>query len=105
MISTIQWLHVLNCVLQIHTLIHILHLSLIFVSAFDGMKYAITCGKTQAQLLAEISKEVGESADYLDTNRASVQKKDVFDDFTQEERNQMFGVAPATVWEKCTRLL
>ena len=72
---------------------------LIFVSAFDGMKYAITCGKTQAQLLAEISKEVGESADYLDTNRAYRTEKDVFDDFTQEERNQMFGVAPATVWE------
>jgi len=74
-------------------------LALIFVSAFDGMKYAITCGKTQAQLLAEISKEVGESADYLNTNRAYRTEKDVFDDFTQEERNQMFGVAPATVWE------
>ena len=74
-------------------------LALIFVSAFDGMKYAITCCKTQAQLLAEISKEVGESADYLDTNRAYRTEKDVFDDFTQEERNQMFGVAPATVWE------
>ena len=74
-------------------------LALIFVSALDGMKYAITCGKTQAQLLAEISKEVGESADYLDTNRAYRTEKDVFDDFTQEERNQMFGVAPATVWE------
>ena len=74
-------------------------LALIFVSAFDGMKYAITCGNTQAQLLAEISKEVGESADYLDTNRAYRTEKDVFDDFTQEERNQMFGVAPATVWE------
>ena len=74
-------------------------LALIFVSAFDGMKYAITGGKTQAQLLAEISKEVGESADYLDTNRAYRTEKDVFDDFTQEERNQMFGVAPATVWE------
>ena len=74
-------------------------LALIFLSTFDGMKYAITCGKTQAQLLAEISKEVGESADYLDTNRAYRTEKDVFDDFTQEERNQMFGVAPATVWE------
>ena len=74
-------------------------IALIFLSAFDGMKYAITCGKTQAQLLAEISKEVGESADYLDTNRAYRTEKDVFDDFTQEERNQMFGIAPATVWE------
>lgn len=74
-------------------------LALIFISAFDGMKYAITSGKTQAQLEAELSKEVGEISDYLATNRAYRTEKDVFDDFTQEERNQMFGVAPATVWE------
>ena len=74
-------------------------LALIFISAFDGMKYAINSGKTQAQLVAELSKEVGEPADYLDTNRAYRSEKDVFEDFTQEERNQMFGVAPATVWE------
>ena len=53
MISTIQWLHVFelrspNPYTNTYTA-----LSLIFVSAFDGMKYAITCGKTQAQLLAE----------------------------------------------------
>ena len=48
---------------------------------------------------AELSKEVGETSDYLATNRAYRTEKDVFDDFTQEERNQMFGVAPATVWE------
>lgn len=74
-------------------------LALIFISAFDGMKYAITSGKTQAQLEAELSKEVGETSDYLAINRAYRTEKDVFDDFTQEERNQMFGVAPATVWE------
>ena len=74
-------------------------LALIFISAFDGMEYAITSGKTQAQLEAELSKEVGETSDYLATNRAYRTEKDVFDDFTQEERNQMFGVAPATVWE------
>ena len=74
-------------------------LALIFISAFDGMKYAITSGKTQAQLEAELSKDVGEPADYLATNRAYRSEKDVFEDFTQEERNQMFGIAPATVWE------
>ena len=36
--------------------IHILHWHLIFISAFDGMKYTITSGKTQAQLEAELSK-------------------------------------------------
>ncbi len=74
-------------------------LALIFISAFDGMKYAITSGKTQAQLEAELSKEAGQEADYLPKERAFRSEKDVFEDYTQEERNQMFGVAPATVWE------
>lgn len=74
-------------------------LALIFISAFDGMKYAITSGKTQAQLEAELSKEAGQDADYLPKERAFRSEKDVFEDYTQEERNQMFGVAPATVWE------
>ena len=61
----------MNCVLQILTLIHYTALALIFISAFDGMKYAITSGKTQAQLEAELSKEVGEPSElsYF-TNRA-----------------------------------
>ena len=63
------------------------------------MKYAITSGKTQAQLEAELSKEAGQDADYLPKERAFRSEKDVFEDYTQEERNQMFGVAPATVWE------
>ena len=63
------------------------------------MKYAITSGKTQAELEAELSKEAGQDADYLQKERAFRSEKDVFEDFTQEERNQMFGVAPATVWE------
>lgn len=42
--------------------------------------------KHKHKLEAELSKEVGESADYLATNRAYRTEKDVFDDFTQEER-------------------
>ena len=54
--------------------------------------------KTQAQLEAEISKEVKVKHLIILIQIAhTVHEKDVFDDFTQEERNQMFGVAPATV--------
>ncbi|MCF0156269.1 MAG: glutamine synthetase [Veillonella sp.] len=74
-------------------------LALIYLAAWDGMKYAITSGKTQAQLVAELSKEPGEKADYLEEGRAYRAEDDVFEDYTQEERDQRFGVPPATVWE------
>ena len=74
-------------------------LALIYLAAWDGMKYAITSGKTQAELVAELSKKPGEHADYLVDNRAYRAEDDVFEDYTQEERDAMFSVPPATVWE------
>lgn len=74
-------------------------LALIYLAAWDGMKYAITSGKTQAELVAELSKKPGEHADYLENDRAYRAEDDVFEDYTQEERDAMFSVPPATVWE------
>lgn len=74
-------------------------LALIYLAAWDGMKYAITSGKTQAELVAELSKKPGEHTDYLEDDRAYRAEDDVFEDYTQEERDAMFSVPPATVWE------
>lgn len=74
-------------------------LALIFLAALDGIKYAVKSGKSQEELEAEISKKVGESSAYLETDRAYRTEQNVFEDFTKEERDAMFGVAPATVWE------
>ena len=74
-------------------------LALIYLSAFDGMKYVITSGKAPEEILAELSKKEGEAADYLEASREYRSEVDVFDDFTAEERDRKFGKAPATVWE------
>lgn len=74
-------------------------LALIFLAAFDGMKYVLENGKTQPEVLAELSKEVGDDADYLEKDRAYRSEHDVFEDYTPEERNERFGTPPATVWE------
>lgn len=74
-------------------------LALFYLAALDGIRYALTGGKTTAELLAELSKNVGDDADYLEKNRAYRSEVDVFENFTEEERNVMFGKAPATVWE------
>ena len=77
-------------------------LAAIYTSIFDGVKYAVN--KTTDELLAEISKDVGEEYGYLETDRAYRAEDDVFEDYTEEERNQRFGVHPATVWENFSNL-
>ncbi|ERT61713.1 glutamine synthetase catalytic domain protein [Megasphaera vaginalis (ex Srinivasan et al. 2021)] len=74
-------------------------IALFYLAALDGIRYALTQGKTPAALLAELSKKVGDDADYLEKDRAYRSEVDVFENFTEEERNTMFGKAPATVWE------
>lgn len=71
----------------------------LYLTALDGIRYAVESGKSPAELLAELSKKPKDSADYLETGRAYRCEENVFEDFTQEERDHMFGKPPATVWE------
>ncbi|EHK2356927.1 MAG: glutamine synthetase [Clostridium perfringens] len=70
-----------------------------YMAMLDGIKYALENDKTEDDLLAELSKKPGEEADYLEKSRAYRSEKDVFEDFTDSQRNEYFGVAPATVFE------
>lgn len=74
-------------------------LSCLYLTALDGIRYAVTSGKEPEELLAELSKKAGEKADYLEKDRAYRCEGNMFDDFTEEERNAAFGRPPATVWE------
>lgn len=65
----------------------------------DGMKYAILNDKSQEDLLREISKEYGEEFGYLEKNRCYRSELDVFDDYSEEERNKLFGTPPYTVYD------
>lgn len=68
-----------------------------YLAMLDGIKYA--AGRTEKELSAEINKKYGDKAGYLEQNREYISEKDIFDDYTQEEREKLFGKAPATVWE------
>lgn len=70
-----------------------------YMAMLDGIKYALENNKTEVDLLAELSKKPGEEADYLEKSRAYRSEEDVFEDFTDSQRNEYFGVAPATVFE------
>lgn len=72
-------------------------LAAIYSAVLDGIKAAVT--HTTAELLAEISKDAGQEGFYLEKARAYRSENDVFEDYTDEERDRLFGAPPATVWE------
>jgi len=77
-------------------------LAAIYSAVLDGVKVAVT--KTTAELLAELSKDAGTEGFYLEKDRAYRSEEDVFEDYTEEERNHLFGAPPATVWENMENL-
>jgi glutamine synthetase len=77
-------------------------LSTLYMAMMDGIQYAITNGRNEDELLAELSKKPGEEACYLEKDRAYRTEEDVFEDFTSEERESYFSKAPATVYENLT---
>ena len=59
----------------------------------------LSAKKTPDELLASLSKKWGEPDFYLEKDREYRSEREVFEEFTEEERNRLFGKAPATVWE------
>ncbi|HCB93745.1 MAG TPA: glutamine synthetase [Selenomonas sp.] len=72
-------------------------LAAIYSAVLDGIKAAV--GHSTEELLAELSKKAGEEGFYLEKDRAYRSEEDVFEDYSEEERNRLFGAPPSTVWE------
>ncbi len=70
-----------------------------YLMMLDGIEEVAKSGLDSKALEAEFSKPAGEEKFYLDKNRLFRSEQDVFDDYTEEERNRLFGKPPATVWE------
>ncbi len=73
-----------------------------YSAILDGIKMAVN--HTTGELLAELSKEAGQTGFYLERDRAYRSERDVFEDYTQAERDKLFGKPPATVWENMEAL-
>jgi len=71
----------------------------LYIAMVDGIEYAVKNNKSEEDLLKELSKKKGESADYFDKDREYRSEIDVFECYSDEEREDLFGKAPATVYE------
>lgn len=76
----------------------------IYQSMLDGIKNIVLANKSNEALLKEFSKAAGEEGFYVEKDRAYRSEKNVFEHYTEEERNKMFGTPPATVWENIKNL-
>lgn len=70
-----------------------------YIAMMDGIKAALEAKKTSQELLASLSKVYGQEDFYLEKDREYRSEKDVFEEFTSEERDKLFGHPPNTVWE------
>lgn len=73
-----------------------------YMAMMDGIKAALEAKKTTQELLTSLSKAYGQEDFYLEKNREYRSEKHVFDEFTPEERDKLFGHPPNTVWENIT---
>jgi glutamine synthetase len=81
-----------------------LAIAAIYLTMLDGVTHALTSGRDTKDLEAECSKAPGQAATYLSANRAYRSEEDVFEHYTQEERDRLFGRPPATVSETLDNL-
>jgi glutamine synthetase len=70
-----------------------------YLAMLDGIKAALEGEKSSKELEKALSKAHDEEAFYLDAKRAYRSEEDVYEAYTQEERDKYFGKPPATVWE------
>ena len=76
--------------------------AVLFLAMLDGIKYSI--GKNEKKLYNELSKDYNEDSEYLNKDRKYLTTKNIFDDFSKEERRKYFGKSPETVWENIKKI-
>ncbi|NLA70071.1 MAG: glutamine synthetase [Clostridiales bacterium] len=70
-----------------------------YMLMLDGIRAVLQAKKTPTELEKSISKKYGEDDFYLATDREYRSEKNVYTEYSKDEREKLFGKAPATVWE------
>lgn len=83
------------------------NLYLVLAASYQSMIDGIHayCGKYDVSFIQdELSKNAGDDAVYLEKDRVYRTEKNVFEEYSEEERNKIFSVPPATVYENIIAL-
>ena len=75
------------------------------MAMMDGIEAVADSGKVVSELEASISKKKGEDDFYLMKEYEYRCEDNVFDNYSQNERDELFGMAPKSVWENINNLV
>jgi glutamine synthetase len=70
-----------------------------YMLMLDGIEAALSSGRSPEELEKSVSKNSGDDDFYLEKYREYRSESNIFTDYTEEQREKLFGKAPATVWE------
>lgn len=70
-----------------------------YQSMIDGIKAVAASGYSINKLHNNLIKSKGEDKFYLSKNREYVSEKNIYEEYTDKERENLFGVHPTTVYE------
>ncbi|WP_425446950.1 glutamine synthetase [Dethiothermospora halolimnae] len=76
----------------------------IYQGILDGILAVVNSNKNIKELEKEISKKPGEEGFYLEKSRQYRSEENVFEYYSEEKRNEVFGYHPSTVWENLKNL-
>ncbi len=79
-------------------------MSSMLMAMADGINHVIENNRSSDSLLKELSKDAQDEGLYLEKGRAYRSENNVFDDYTDEEREKYFGKVPSTVFENIRAL-
>ena len=79
-------------------------LASMYQAMIDGIKAVGISNLDSKALEKEISKNAGEDGFYLEKDRKYRDEENVFEYYTQDEREKLFGKSPATVYENMLNL-
>lgn len=82
-----------------------LALSALYLTIMDGMKFVVENKKSCDSLHENFIKDAKTEKYYLNSEKLFCTEEDVFDSFTEEERDSLFGKPPSTVYENLTNLV
>lgn len=82
-----------------------LTISATLATFIDGLNYSLNNNITNEKLEKEFCKAHMEKGIYLDDFRVYREENDIFEKYTLEERNELFGTPPNTVYETIEPLL
>jgi len=82
-----------------------LALSALYLTIMDGIKYVVENKKTSVSLYENFIKDAKTDKYYLNSEKLFCTEEDVFDSFTKEERDNLFGKPPSTVYENLSNLI